>query len=843
MSTSGVSPYSTKFRIGGLATGMDTDQIVKDLMRVEKIPLDKVLQKKQLAEWRRDDYRNITNLLRGFKNDYFDFLKPANNMLSQSTYKRFIATSMEGSTTSTVVSASGTVNASTGTHTVTVNQLATADAALSAQSFTGTGAAGLGLTGTDFNITIDGELKNISFTSDPTSFDNLVSALQDKLNTAFGSGKVAVSHSAGVLNIATAGSSRNLTLAAGTVDALTVMNVAPGSVNAGVTKTLQSTAQIVNTTLSGKTIKVALDGVTKEIALADYADVEALKNSLQASINTAFGSGKILVDKVGVGGGDGLKFSTVGSTVSRISLYSGTTNDGLQNMNFTSGTSNRLSTGWSLGQIAGQLDTPLTFAGGTSDVTSTGDITNLALNGKKFNLTIDGVTKEITFASDPASVADLGTTLQGLIDAQFGAGKITVAESPANRLTLTRGAGTGYFTITSGIAGSNALEQLNFISGTGASGQLKFTVNSKEFTFNASQTLSAMMGIINADSTAKVNITYDETSDKFNVAATQLGAGSNIDISQTLGNFFSSASKINTGTSVTTQGVDAEAVIDGQTLLRSSNVITVNGVTYTLLRQSATEQKVTLSSDVDSVYNSIKSFVDKYNEIIATVNSKISEEYDRNYQPLTSEQKGSMSEDDIKKWEDKAKTGLLKNDTIIQNMLYGIRKGLTDNITGISASLSSIGITTGTYDEKGKLHIDETKLRNAIQNDPDSVMSIFAKQSSYTYYDTGNRNTRYSEEGIAYRMSDIIDDNIRTSRDVNNLKGTLLEKAGMVGDGSEFTSILYKEIYDYDIKIVDFNNKLNDKEDKYYKKFAAMERAISQMNSQSKWLASQLGGS
>ena len=83
----GVNYYSPKFRLGGLATGLDTDQMVRDLMRVERMPLDKILQRKQKTEWVRDQYREITNLLRGLKDEYFNVLKPDNYMFHKETIK------------------------------------------------------------------------------------------------------------------------------------------------------------------------------------------------------------------------------------------------------------------------------------------------------------------------------------------------------------------------------------------------------------------------------------------------------------------------------------------------------------------------------------------------------------------------------------------------------------------------------------------------------------------------------------------------------------------------------------------------------------------------------------
>ena len=67
-------------RISGLASGIDTDTMVKQLMQAERIPLDKLKQNKQTLEWKRDDYRSINTLLTNFRQDVF-------NMKLSSSYR------------------------------------------------------------------------------------------------------------------------------------------------------------------------------------------------------------------------------------------------------------------------------------------------------------------------------------------------------------------------------------------------------------------------------------------------------------------------------------------------------------------------------------------------------------------------------------------------------------------------------------------------------------------------------------------------------------------------------------------------------------------------------------
>jgi flagellar hook-associated protein 2 len=377
-------------------------------------------------------------------------------------------------------------------------------------------------------------------------------------------------------------------------------------------------------------------------------------------------------------------------------------------------------------------------------------------------------------------------------------------------------------------------------------GNISFTINSQTFTFSKSTTLSKMMSTINSDKTANVTMSYDEITDRFVLTSKQSGAGDNLVFGSEQGdiNFINSF-----GFNVTEEdkdgyyeeGKDASAMIDGVLVTRSTNTFSINNVKYTLNKahtDPANESEtVTLTFDTDAVYDNIKAFVDDYNKLIESINSIISEKYDRNYQPLTDEQKEQMSEDEIKKWESKAKTGLLHNDSMLQDMLYKMRIALSDSVSGISDNLSSIGITTGNYSEKGKLIINETELKKALEEDPDSVSELFTKKAEISYAEcktSAQRSERYSTEGLGYRISDILEDYIKTT----NGKGMLLQKAGMEGDATQYDNMLYDEIDDYEDDIKELLKKLADKENQYYSKFTTLETYINQMNSQSAYITS-----
>jgi flagellar hook-associated protein 2 len=494
-------------------------------------------------------------------------------------------------------------------------------------------------------------------------------------------------------------------------------------------------------------------------------------------------------------------------------------------------------------------------------------------SGKNIKIVLDGVTKEIKLGNYDASTTldQFASDIETIIGNEFGAGKVKVNVSgdDNDKLTFSTAAGASRVTLASA-SSDDGLSSLHIASGTsnrlnlsdtlatlkdklktafqfesGSDGSQKvtFSINSKTFTFSSTTTLSTVLSTISNDSDAKVKISYNDVTDKFTIEAKTLGSGNNISFSESSSTFLASMDLTDSE-----QGQDAKVVLDGQSITRSSNTITSDGVTYNLLKESATEQTISLKTDTEAVFNNIKSFVTKYNNLIGSINGKLTEKHNREYLPLTEDQKAEMSEEQIKKWEETAKSGLLRNDGYVAKVVDSMRTALYDSVSGVTTKLTEIGITTGSYLDKGKLIISEDKLKAAIEANPDGVMNLFSKRSDTnpTYsrnLSASERKSRYDEEGIAQRLSDIIEDNISTIRDLEGKKGILLQVAGITGDTSEYSNNIYTEISQYDTQIIRLKDKLADKEDKYYEKYAALESAISRMNSQSSWLTSQLGQS
>ncbi|WP_289140203.1 flagellar hook-associated protein 2 [uncultured Brevibacillus sp.] len=321
-----------------------------------------------------------------------------------------------------------------------------------------------------------------------------------------------------------------------------------------------------------------------------------------------------------------------------------------------------------------------------------------------------------------------------------------------------------------------------------------------------------------------VTMFYDTASDKVSLATNHTGDNKGDKEIKVTGNFLTQTLRLTDAD----LGKNAEFTFNGLATERTSNIFTINGMEYTL--KGIGDASLTATTDVDGIYDTIKGFIDKYNEIINKMNQKVIEKRYRAFDPLLNEQREAMSEKQIEQWEEKAKSGLLRSDPLLNSALYGMRRALSTPVAGVSDTkfdtLSEIGIKTMEYTEKGKLHIDEKKLREAITLNGDKVMDLFTKTPTAT-----DAEGSFYESGIGKRLYE-------------QLKGymdKITEKAGSSGTSVD-KSVLGKSLDQLDKDIDRWEDRLKDIENRYYKQFTAMEKAISKANSQSGWLAQQFGG-
>ncbi|MDK2801104.1 MAG: flagellar hook-associated protein 2 [Clostridiales bacterium] len=478
----------------------------------------------------------------------------------------------------------------------------------------------------------------------------------------------------------------------------------------------------------------------------------------------------------------------------------------------------------------------------------------------KFEMIVDGIEKTITIAQGTYNdAASLATSIQNAVDGAYGAGKISVGyvsnslifspdanynhnisitlkdytnidESILGTLGFSNGATYKEIDPSKSIIDQRATFKNDPFGGSNPSDFI-FTVsngvNSKTFTFKSSDSINYILATISSDSTIKVSAYYDSLTDRVIFKSKETGTNVNIKIENTQGNLFGPSGAFNIASGASATGTNSSMVINGVTVENQFNNFTINGIQFNLRQAMTGTDTATLKveSDIDGVVANIKGFIDKYNETIDAINAKLSEERYRDYLPLTDEQKKDMKDTDIKLWEEKAKSGLLRSDPLLSGIVDKMRQALYTPVSGLRSdmdSLSEIGITTGGYWEKGKLHLDESKLRDALAKDPNAVPQLFTVFSD-------DKNT--DNDGIAVRLYNVI----KSGMD------SITDKAGG-GDYQLYdNSLLGKQVRDINDRISIMEDQLKSIEDRYYRQFTQMEQAIAAMNQQSMWLSQQLG--
>ncbi|MCM1244670.1 MAG: flagellar filament capping protein FliD [Roseburia sp.] len=269
---------------------------------------------------------------------------------------------------------------------------------------------------------------------------------------------------------------------------------------------------------------------------------------------------------------------------------------------------------------------------------------------------------------------------------------------------------------------------------------------------------------------------------------------------------------------------DSEVILNGAKLTSSTSTVSANGLDLELVGLTKEDEPITFSvtTDVDGVYNSVKNFLKEYNAIMKEMNELYNADSAKGYEPLTSEQKEAMTDEDVKLWEDKIKNSLLRRDSTLNGIIQGMRSAMTSQVqyNGKSYSLASFGIMTSTdYTEGGLFHIygdtddatyadKDDKLKKALEQDPDAVVNVLS--SVFT-----------------------------------NLRKTMMDK--MAGSKTSSALTFYEDIkmkddlkaYEKDIKA--WETKLASMEDAYYKKFTAMEKAMAKLQSQQSNLSALFG--
>lgn len=384
--------------------------------------------------------------------------------------------------------------------------------------------------------------------------------------------------------------------------------------------------------------------------------------------------------------------------------------------------------------------------------------------------------------------------------------------------------------------------------------------------FNDKKTLNDLATAF-SNSGANVQGGYDTVNDSFSLynktsgSANKIGLKANNDTSadllnklhlasydgqnNTLGNEISFTKNTLTEAAV---GTNAKVTIDGKTYKSDTNKLNVANVIYNFNGVSAKNadgtyqaSTISVSQDTDKIVDNVKKFVETYNTLIDSLNTKYREEKNTDYKPLTKKQEGEMTESQIDKWNEKAKSGLLYHDNNIYSIISDMRESLYTKVDAVDTvltdakgnkysynTMSSIGITSST--NQGHITLDEEKLKKALTEDPDCVYQLFASDQDSTYIsgstnknqaDTYTSKSDYLNTGIANRLYNAMTTNISN---LESYAGTSKE--------TDDESYLGKLITNMNTKMTSFQTLMKSYESKLYKKYDAMEVALSKLGAQ-----------
>ncbi len=337
----------------------------------------------------------------------------------------------------------------------------------------------------------------------------------------------------------------------------------------------------------------------------------------------------------------------------------------------------------------------------------------------------------------------------------------------------------------------------------------------------------------------------DTVTGKFNLVAKKTGVVNSIQLDDKAKELFGQLGIDFSDQSKHEAGQNAKLKINGEVVYSASNTVEVGDVSIKLNKKYGGEQgslKIESEVDASKVSEKIEGFIKKYNEIIEKTRKAVRERTS-NYKPLTEEEKKAMEKDDIKNWEAKAKEGLLRNDSGLNKLLDDLRHIVNAKVDGVDITLKDMGIEIARdYKKGGVLEFNKAKFEKAMKEKPSQVVKFMTKQSDIPYRETDKLPQRFSENGFMQRIRDVIKGNISTVKDKNERRGYLIDKAGMKNTNAETDNeISYKIIHEYDKRINRMIEMLQNKEETYYKRFTALEKALGQLTSQQESIFSMLG--
>lgn len=350
---------------------------------------------------------------------------------------------------------------------------------------------------------------------------------------------------------------------------------------------------------------------------------------------------------------------------------------------------------------------------------------------------------------------------------------------------------------------------------------------------------SSINDVIGQIKEAGLNANFDEKNGRIYISSKETGKNSDFKISAVDGD--SNSAKVlsilglkagdGENDAKKIDGKDAQIRLNGVLYESSKNTFDINGLSITAegVTGDGEENAITINTNTDTtaIYDKIKDFLTEYNNLINEITKLYNADSSRGYDPLTDDEKDAMSDTEIEKWETKIKDSLLRRDSSLDSIMSAMIRSMSTSyqVNGKQYSLSSFGIQTLGYlnaaeNEHNAYHIDgdeedsnssdkEDKLRAAINDDPDTVIE-FMKQLATGLYTAIDKKMKSTELSSAYK--------VYNDKDMD------------------------KQYANYTKLISQWEDKVAEKEDYYYKKFSAMETALAKLQNQTNSLTGLFGG-
>ena len=823
--------------ISGLASGMDTESMIEGMVSGIKSKIDTQKQKQQILLWQQEAYRSISDQLVQISNKYTSYTS-STNLMSSAFFQPSIITSLGKN--ADMISASGRTTSDiqiskvenlAKTETVSFNGLNGVSNKSGIEADNAVDLKGevdvSNLAGQQLSFEYGNKTFTITFDSD-REYNSLVD-VADEINKQLGNASISLSDGTSIkmnskIKAEVSGNNLEFSFVDGAKETNTLELKSDSSQSA-----LNALHLSAGTTMSGTGKITSSAEITKDDLFSKKSTADVLAG---ATMNVTYNGTRAKI-KMPEKGTDEYNEIFVNSTSKE---------DAAQKMQDYLQTQFDQAFGYNRVHVSG-VQSDGTFKP-TFELVSAGEGDTLSINSGTLNVIGKG----------------------GIFGIDRGA---------SNRVNTSKTLGElyGLDETSTGFTGLNAVQNEDGSDKLDENGNKLYALEIngvKIGEYSVDTTLGTIMNDINKNEKAGVKVSYSTTSNQFVFTSTHGGSGGRIEIGDDGANLAAklfgaveydgqgNIAKVR-GQKVANyqgkefsviQGQDAqmEAYVNGvkTTLTSGTNTFDIDGFKVTAngtFEATNASERVTFDKkvDADKIVDAVKSFVEDYNKVLAEINKQYSTQPDhkKTYKPLTDDQKADMTEKQIEEYETKAKQGLLFGDNDLGNLSNALRFVFSNS------NLDTIGVSVSTsYSDRGRITLDETKLRSALASDPDAVAEAFTAPLEQKQVTNSDGSTSWVDDtssgGAISRLKVRLDKYAATT---GATKGILIEKAGsQYSPTALLQNMLQDKIDSYDDVIDTLTDRLNDKIDFYTSKFSKLETLIAQMNSQSSYLSS-LGGS